>query len=366
MNILYFFPYDGTFMTEWQRTQIFAEMAHYGVYFEIFNPFEYGSYLEANEKLYDRLRDEETKIDLFMNCASSDMLFPETMNLMKDLPIPKLLICFDNLHAPFMHKSIAPYFDLVWLTSHETEFMFRKWGCKTIFQPYASNPFLYDDRFSHHECKVAFVGTPYGSRCLLMNKLVDNNVPIDVYHGCGKGRKNNPLKIKIRNAYRLTKFEIGQKVLFSRFLASIENLQLNTSSKFLNLKQSLSFQDMNMVYSNYAISLNIIELLSTALLDKPIYKLHLRTFEIPMSAGLELVAYNNELNNYFSEDEMVFYHDYDDMAEKAKYYTTPKAEDECRKMKLKARIKAEREHCWRNRFAAVLEELNLGKDLILH
>lgn len=366
MNILYFFPYDGTFMTEWQRTQIFAEMAHYGVYFEIFNPLEYGSNLEANERLYDKLREEESKIDLFMNCASSDMLFPETMNLMKDLAIPKLLICFDNLHAPFMHKSIASYFDLVWLTSHETEFMFKKWGCKTIFQPYASNPFLYCNRFSRHESKVAFVGTPYGTRSLVMNKLVDNNVPIDVYYGGGTGRKNNSLKIKMRNAFRLTKFEIGQKVLFSRFLASIENLQLNTSNEILTLKDSLSFQDMNKVYSNYALSLNIIELLSTALLKKPIYKLHLRTFEIPMSAGLELVAYNNELINYFSEDEMVFYHSYEDMAEKAIFYTTPKAEDMCKRMKLKAREKAEREHCWRNRFAAVLGKLNIGKDLILY
>ena len=41
MKILYFFPYDGSFMTEWQKVQIFDEMAHYDVHFEIFNPLSY-------------------------------------------------------------------------------------------------------------------------------------------------------------------------------------------------------------------------------------------------------------------------------------------------------------------------------------
>lgn len=359
MKILYFFPYDGTFMTEWQRVQIFDEMSHYDVHFEIFNPLEFESYNQANEELLKRLKNDSS-IDLFLNCASSDMLYPDTMKEISSLPIAKLLICFDNLHAPFMHKSIAPYFDLVWLTSKETEHMFKCWGCKSVFLPYAANPYLYTDRYSCNIERVAFVGTPYGTRSLIINKLLDNRVPCDVFCNKGRGVKSsikNPLWIRLRNVSRFSRFPIGRKLLYSKLKCHFSDISLDENNSFLTLYDSLTFEAMNGVYSDYALSLNIIDLLSTAILSKSIQKLHLRTFEIPMCAGLELVSYNEELAEYFTDEEMVFYSSTEEMGDKAKFYTDPRNSSICRSMKLRARDKAVKEHCWKKRFDVVFKEL---------
>jgi len=363
MKILYFFPYDGSFMTEWQRVQIFNEMSHYNVHFEIFNPLSYESYQQANEKLIKRLK-EDKSIDLFMNCASSDMLHAETMKDIRLLSIPTLLICFDNLHAPYMHKSIAPFFDMVWLTSKETEPMFKKWGCKTVFQPYAANPFLFVDRYKQHIDRLAFIGTPYGTRSAIINELLKGDVNCDVFYMRKDGNTKAPVKDslpnRIRNVSWMSRFPIGRKVLLSKFVAKIKGTQLLQNHPNFHAKYSLSFEEMNVAYSNYGLSLNIVDLLTTAVLKHPIQKLHLRTFEIPMSAGLEIVAKNGELENYFSADEMIFYSDKEELIDKARYYTKPSNALLCRNMKIRARERAEREHCWKRRFDVVLNSMNLS------
>ena len=79
-----------------------------------------------------------------------------------------------------------------------------------------------------------------------------------------------------------------------------------------------------------------------------------------MCAGLDMVAANEELSNYFSDDEMVFYTNNEEMVDKALFYTKPSNESLCRKMKTKARVKAEREHNWECRFDNVFNSLNIN------
>lgn len=354
-------------MSEWHFVQIFDELEHYDIHFDIFNPWEYQSYEVANDALISKLKNDRS-YDLFMNCASSEMLFEDTMEKISLLPIPKLLICFDNLHAPFMHKAIAPFFDLVWLTSWETEPMFRKWGCKTVFLPYASNPFAFHDYFKKNISKVCFVGTPYGTRSMMFNNLSQGNVDVDVFcktiaKDCQPEPKpmafTSSKESRLRVVSNLISFPIGRKVIYSGIKKIILKPQSLISSSHLTMLNQLSYEEMNKAYSNYALSLNVITLRNTAVLKHPVQKLHLRTFEIPMSAGLELVEYNYELAGYFSDKEMVFYHDKEEMVDKAKFYTNPQNEKLVREMKLKARQKAVKEHCWMNRFSVTFDILGL-------
>lgn len=358
-------------MSQWQRIHIYDELAHYNIHFEEFNPWKYSTYEGANEALMKRLK-EDRSIDLFMNCLSSEMLLPEAMKEIAKMPIPKLCICYDNLHAPYMHKEIAPYFDLVWLTSWETEPMFKKWGCKTIFYPYAANPYAFKDAFSGQVNKVCFIGTPYGTRTMMFNHLSQNGIDVDVFckanpnivkqYGGGdikEIRTHSKFGEVMKSTQEMLLFPIGRKVLYSRIRKAIIGMPGLIESDHLNQLLKLSFGDMNKAYSDYALSINIISLRNTAVLKHPIQKLHLRTFEIPMSCGLELVEYNEELAGYFTEEEMVFYRNKEDMIDKARFYTNPKNASLCRVMKLKAREKAVREHSWMNRFSKVFNELGL-------
>lgn len=366
MKILYYSLHDGSFMTEWQRVQIFEELEHAGICVEVFNPASFHSLEQCNEELIKRLENDKT-INIFMSCMPDEYFCQGAINLISRISIPKILIQFDNLHAPYNNRNTAKFFDVVWLTSWETEPLFKKWGCKTIFLPYAANPYLYKDLYSSSINKVCFVGTPYGSRTQFINELVnEGDVGVDCFFNKDKkseGQTNSMLyevqkKSLFKDLYYNLTLPVGRSLLAGKLITMFRrgtNLDDNNSN--LSLNSSLSFEDMNKAYSNYSLSLNVLALRNTYSLRHPVYKLHLRTFEIPMCAGLELVSYNEELSEYFSEDEMVFFKDKDEMLDKARFYTQEKQQSLCRAMKLKARKKAECEHTWTHRFRALLREV---------
>lgn len=365
MKILYFFEDNGTYMSKWQYDHFIEELSHHGVEFEIFNPLIYKSYDEANERLIERLK-SPLGIDCFMNGSSSSALYKETMEELLSVGIPKLLICFDNLHAPYMHKDIMPFFDLVWLTSRENEETIKNWGARTIFLPYAANPYTFSVSNMNEEIKrVCFIGSPYGTRCLKFNQLVQNGIPCDVFYG-GKSRKNTVAKeihrfeddiIKLKNYFGSS---IGRRLFVSNLLSKVCKPQLDNGNEHLQLFSSLEFSEMIKKYHEYALSLNITEVWNTLLLSNPVYKLHLRTFEIPMSGGIEFTTYNVEMANYFEEGkEIVFYRSEEEYIDKARYYLDEKRKELREGIKLAARLRAENEHTWYLRFKKAFKELEI-------
>ena len=366
MKILYYFAYDGSFMTEWQRIQIFDELSRHNVVFDIFNPNTYSSLEECNEKLVERLQSDHT-INVFLNCLGDEYFLSGTMEQISKISIPKVLICFDNLHAPFMHKKIAPYFDLVWLTSWETEDMFKKWGCKTLYMPYAANPYAFKDVYNTQINKACFVGTPYGTRAKTFNSLTNNGVGVDVFCRSlsSENNKNNDiqsLKVEVSRfkvIFELLSFPIGRKVIFSGIKKSICSSAKLIETDLLTILPKVSYVEMNNIYANYALSLNITSLRNTAVLNKPVYKLHLRTFEIPMAYGLELTEYTPEMSKLFAENEVITFKDEEELADKAKYYTDERHETETRVLKQLARRRVENEHTWHCRFKEIFTRIGV-------
>lgn len=370
MNVIYYFAEDETPMTQWQRIHIFDELYRYGVFIEVFNPLKFKSIEEANEKLYTHIIESKNKFDIFMTCVGSEFIFKDTVTRIGQLGLNTLLICFDNFHAPYMHRKIAASFDLVWLTSIETKWMFEKWGCKNIIvQSYAANPYLFKPRVSQQVAKVCFVGTPYGSRSNKINLLTNNAIPCDVYADSAVNKvveqsKQNKISDKLYFTSKLLSFEIGRKVICGAILNKIihkDKAEL-IKNDFLTINPSVGFQDMLNIYSDYSLSLNITELRNTYVLKSPLHKIHLRTFEIPMSGGLEFSSFTDELAGYFEDGrEIVLYNTHEEYISKAKFYLNPKNETLCRNMKLSARIRAESDHTWIKRFDNVLENLGFQK-----
>lgn len=365
MKILYFFKEDNTNMTQWQRVHIFNELQYHNVDIDVFNPSKYETISKANEFLIKILRYRCNDYDLFMNCCGSDLLYPETMRILKDISIPKLLICFDNLHAPHMHKNIASFFDLVWLTSSETKFMFQKWGCNTIFLPYAANPYLFQNMYCENIPKIGFIGTPYGTRALKINELLKHCIPCNIYG-------NNVTREKyisdfsyiwesLRSFKELFSFSIGRKVLLGKLISKMkEEVMLCEDSEYLTICDSVSFKEMNKLYSNLSLNLNILELRNTYLLKNPVFKLHLRTFEIPMCAGIQITTFNNELSSYFEEDiEIIFYRELEELVDKCKFYLDERNDRIRGIIRNNSRRRATLEHTWWNRFSVVFQVLGV-------
>jgi hypothetical protein len=364
MNIL--FIYAEVML--WPDVHWIEELQRAGHSFYTFNPRLFSCKDEINEKLLALIRENRIKYNLLICPYGDEIFYKDTIIQIKASGIPCLLFCADNLHAPYSHRKIAPFFDLVWLTSFETKPMFEKWGCKCVFLPYAANPYYFKPDFSKEINTVGFIGTPYGTRINKINDLVDNEVPFTLYYDevfgqkSGQSRQNsnkqNRQMIKI-SKYELTgwKFGTGRKIIWSKAVKKITPQPKSLSdSSCLEIRPSVPFEQMNRLYSEFALSLNITEVWDTYVLKKPVHKLHLRTFEIPMCGGLQFAPYIEELAGYFEDDkEIVFYKDKNEYIDKAKYYLQEKLYNKRMEMKKAARLRAEKEHTWTNRFDVIFK-----------
>jgi spore maturation protein CgeB len=371
MNILYFFPEVNSYMGQWQKFHIFDELQKHGHIIHLFNPLIFSTMEEANEALVQYIKRNKQFIDLFMNANGSDQLYPETVREIKRMEIKTLLICFDNLHAPFMHKTIAPHFDLVWLTSKENHERFKHWGSNIVFMPYAANPNVFKPQYDKEISAIGFIGSAYGTRINKINNFLNNHIKCQIYSQSLDENNNNTVRYSFLNSLKsglnLMRFSIGRQLILGalkrKYVTNIETSFVNSLD--LEIKPSVSFEEMIHLYSNLAISLGITELRNTYTLKKPIHKLHLRTFEIPMCGGLQLSSYTEELSEYFEEDkEIILYKSDEEMISKAKFYLKPENKKLRENMKLKARLRAEGEHTWIHRFNIIFKLLSFQKYFI--
>lgn len=369
MEIIYLIEGRQTAMRSWQGRHIIGELKLRSMLRSVIDVEDF----EWLTKLKDcvnksKFEGRENKLVLLTFLSDAYILQP-ALQLMSQKGVPSVLLCFDNLHAPYKHKHVANLFDLVWLTSCETEGMFKKWGAKkVIFQPYAASPKIMQTlRSKKPQSTVGFVGSIYGSRVNQLAFLSEGRVPTRILTSrrsdlVPSSGKNGYFKLESwREAIQLLQFNVGRKLLWgkvaNRWRQKEDFSRLNPKIEY----REIGFEEMYSLFRNWSLTLNITELRNTGVLQKPVYKLHLRTFEIPMAGGLQLAAYTKEIAEYFKEDEEVLlYRDWQEMLDKAKFWLNPKRETQVEKMKKAARERALKEHTWMHRFSKVEKALHSG------
>lgn len=363
--LLYGIQLNG-FMFEWQRTHYIDEMLHYEVRFETINPLDYSSFDQANELLIKKINSGEYDV-LFSTLCFPDYIYPETLKNAKQKGIPSISFRADNLSVPMRDKKIAPLFDLVWLTAKETEYLYKKWGANTIFLPYAANPYIFvPNNVMRNNGSICFIGTPHGSRPILVNALAEKNIPIDVYCLSDSNKQKSVNNVnyqagnKWREIMRKMQFAEGRRIMIAEIKKKMVSQPGICKSDCIHLLPKLSFNDMISAYSDYNLSLSFTSYGNTDVLRKPLNIINLRNFEIPMSGGLQICRYNEELATYFEEGkEIIFYQSTDEYADKVKYYLNASSDKLIVKMKIAARKRAENEHTWYNRFSKVFNALGI-------
>ena len=364
-TILYLFPEQDRFMDKWQRWHFIDELEGYGVNFEFVNPIK-EEQRDYENIIFEKIRTEREKYSLFMTAMNDYELSTSFIISLKGLGVPTLLICWDNLSIPFFHKRIASAFDLVWLTSFETEKLFQKWGANTVFLPYAANPKIYKPTTGNSVRRVAFIGSPYGIRGKKISKLFSNKIPVDVYGNWSASLKptnDNSYARQVRKLHNYLRFDIGRKCLHGFVKKKIScsknnNFDLKIKSQFLHFKGAPDIAQMVQIYSNYSLSLGVTELLDTYLLKSPLHKIHLRTFEIPMSGGVQITSRLKELENYFEDGkEILFYDNEDHLVELSKKFLFNKESRFVSQIKKNAFKRALNEHTWFNRFKHIEDKL---------
>lgn len=362
MEIVYFFKDYQTPMYQWQHVHIISELAAHNCHVHIINPLVYSTSEEANEALLKYI--DAHKVDLFMTPHNEEDLFIETVEDIKRKGIPTLLICFDNLVVPFIHYKIAPHFDLAWLTSKETKPLFDRLGVNSIFLPYAANPNL--KRCNEEIEGVGFVGSPYGSRANMINALTENGIP--VYCHCIKGKSVSKADELISQSpwetfhigIEMLKFSQGRKIIKGAITNHFKKTKTLSDNPELHKLSVVPPTELYMLYPKYSLALSSTAARNTGVLKHPLHIVNLRSFEIPMSGGLQICQYSEEIAEYFEDDkEIILYNSQEEMIDKARFYCSPKQANRRMIMRESARQRAEQNHTWFIRFSKVFNCLGI-------
>lgn len=349
-------------MFQWQKYHIVDELATHDVFIDIFSPLDYENVNQANEMLLETLK--SNKYSMFMTCLNETYLYVDTLSEIKKCGIPTLLFCPDNLTVPFNHKRIAPLFDLVWLTSFETEYLFKRWGAKTIFLPYAANPnFLLPVPAQNEILRVGFIGTPHGSRIDRINYLLNGGIPVTV-HTAANHFDNKLIKAPVSSylskLVSYARYPIGRKLAIAAIRDKLGYRDLVDKQNCLELDATVPFESMSEVNGRYALVLSFTDANSTGVLKHPVPIVNLRNFEIPMSGAIQFTTYTDEIASYFEDGkEIVLCHNKDEYIEKARYYLRDDLYNLRNSIRTNARKRAVAEHTWYHRFTAIFGELCL-------
>lgn len=363
MKILYYHKEVQTPMYLWQRVHIIDELAHHHIEVVTLNPLDYASTDAANEAL---VREAKTgKYALFMTPHNEEDLYLGTLRQIKAAGLPTLLICFDNLVAPYMHRNIAAQFDLVWLTAPENREMFTRWGAKTIMEPYAANPYTFRYQPRPEILRAVFIGTPYGSRANLINALLKAETPVTLFGKTSApstgGGASLGMQSILHTVREYLQYPVGRTLLLAAAMQRLNpGAELMADSPALEQNAPVPPSEMPALYSTYGLALASTTARNTGILKHPVPIVNLRAFEIPMSGGIQLCRYNPELAGYFEpEKEILFAHSDEELADKAKFYLAPEREAQRLAIRQAARKRAEGEHTWFHRFSKAFEALGL-------
>ena len=374
MRILYFFQEIGTPMFQWQRVHIINELEHHNCFITTFNPLMYATPEESNEALINHLKNNNYDL-FFTNVGYHKALFPDTVEQIKIMGIPTLCLRCDNLIIPFNDKKLAPHFDLIWLTAKETKYLYDKWGATTFFAPYAANPFVFKyNSVGSIVRKVCFIGTPYGSRSIMINSLTRGDVAVDAYYKKNGASNTQTENMEVKSnlifpsssnvLFHRMLFPQGRKVMMGSIINKLKGEQKIEENCYLSSLSGVKPEEQADIYGRYALCLASTSTNHTDILKNPLKIINLRNFEIPMSGGIEICKYNPELADYFEDGkEIIFYQDNDELVDKARYYIQKATDDELNAIKLAARIRAESEHTWWNRFTKAFDILGIHYEL---
>lgn len=362
MKILYLFANYDSMMFQWQKYHIFDEMAQHNCIFEIISPSDFEGVEQLNDAIVSKVK--SSHYDIFFTSYNEDFIAASTIDTIKKCGVATVLFCPDNLVDPFRHKNIASKFDLVWLTSKETEYLFKQWGANTVFLPYAANPrFLIGEIREDDIRRVGFIGTPHGSRVANINILIDRGIPLTI-HSKKKDTSNAVFRASRKEYLSVVKdyvkYPIGRRLLCGAVLDKLGKNEVDLNNPNLVLKEPVPLSKLAKANSSFALTLSFTAANSTGVLKHPVDIVNLRNFEIPMSGGLQFCRYSDEIASYFEPDkEIVLFRNDDEMIEKAKFYLSEENNKFRMKMKIAARKRAEKDHTWYKRFSVVFGRLNL-------
>lgn len=306
------------------------------------------------------------KFDLFLSYFVDRHIDSAVIEEIKSLGIPTANFSCNNTHQFYLTENIAPHFDFNLHSEKSAGEKFKQIGANPVWFQMAANPRYYHPVNVKFQYDVSFLGSSYAKRVDYIFNLLENNINVNCFGPNWLINKPNEKLKKIYKEY------IRLKDLFNSVFAYSSDKRHKLSSKINNydlqclLRKKYKFHmhypipDERMVrlFNESKINLGFLEVYSSDndCHSKTNQHLHLREFEIPMSGGLYITNYSDELAEHYEPDkEVLVFHNNYELVDKIKYYlNNPKEADIIRKAGLKRALGS---HTYQKRFQELFNRL---------
>ncbi len=306
---------------------------------------------EMNRRLIETVRQQRP--DLLFTVIFQSELKKETVNFITTQTQTKTFNWFTDDHWRLFNFSRfwAPLFTAVGTTDSQAPARYRSYGINNVIKTqWAANTALYrpvgnflpeaDPPKAEKigDYGISFVGKKYGQREKYIKRLKSSGLPAQ---GFGKGWDGGV---------------VSQEKMLEIF--SHSKINLNFTESFFNWPKQLAKLFIRKELGKYKLNFQFPISNFQSLLGARRRQIKARTFEIPATGGFLLSAAADNLSDYYLPGkEIEIFRDFDELAEKCKYYL--EHEQERRAIAKAGYDRTIREHTYERRFREIFKAMEL-------
>ena len=320
----------------------------------------------TNERLLQAFRDAlcTAPIDLFYAYLYSSVVYPETIDLIRQSGVPTVNFSCNNVHQFDLVRDIAPRFDACVVPEAAAQDDFLAVGARPLRIQLAANPRVYRPVPEPRVYDVTFVGQRYADRAQFLSYLRCNGVDVRAW-GAGWQPVKRLDVAHARAALALVEDErfdglarLVRQRLARRWVPRDSEAPADGVDTSTFGGPRLLQRDLIRMFSQSRISLGFATAGDSHLGAHRLTHLRLREFEAPMSGALYLTEHQPELAEYFEPGtEILTYSDRGDLLDTVRYFLGhPEQAERIRRAGLE---RARREHTWQHRFTDLFRALGL-------
>jgi spore maturation protein CgeB len=285
----------------------------------------------------------ERPIDLFFSYLYSADVLPETIEQIGRMGITTVNWYCNGSYQFHLVEEIAPAYDYCLVPEKFRLADYRRIGANPIYCQEAANPNIYKPYDVPQEFDVTFVGQKYGDRPAYIRYLLDRGEDIRVWGPHWQGGSASVPLWRVAGS-RVKRFLFGGEPLFPPHIPAER------------CGPPLSDEEMIRMYSRSKVNLGFSNVADTT---SGIKQVRLRDFEVPMSGGFYMVAYMDELAEFFDiGKEIICYQGKRDLADMIRYYLVH--EDEREAIRWAGHRRAQQDHTWHRRFTDCFAQMGLA------
>jgi spore maturation protein CgeB len=313
------------------------------------------------------LRAEHAKkvFNLFFSYFTDLDIEAQVVAEIKKLNIPAVNYSCNNTHQFHLVEKISPHYDFNLHAEKSAADKFKKINAKPVWFQMAANPAYYHPLDLHRDYPVTFTGSNYARRARYIFYLLEHGAAVDCF-GPNWLAANRMKKIKWQ--IKRTGNLVAARVSFSasrRHSSALQvqefDIQQNLRRLYhKNLHSPVAEDDLVKLFNRSEINLGFLEVFAQDNKNSPVIQkhLHLREFEIPMSGGLYITNYSDELAEHYEPDkEVIVFRDEQELLDKVRYFLTH--DTEARQVRLAGLHRALRCHTCQRRFTDLFQQLHL-------